>query len=109
MNKIHSWEEFKSIDTANPFYFLKNSTTCPISQSAYEEAEKFAEDHPDMPFYFLNVQESRPLSNQIADEFNIKHESPQIFMFSNNKVLYHDTHWSITYSALMDQAKKHVS
>ncbi len=108
MKKIHSWEEFKSIDTANPFYFLKNSTTCPISQSAYEEAEKFAEDHPDMPIYYLNVQESRSLSNKIADEFNVKHESPQIFLFSTHTVLYNNSHWNITYSALVDQVKKHV-
>ncbi|WP_261130740.1 bacillithiol system redox-active protein YtxJ [Bacillus sp. Marseille-Q3570] len=108
MKKINSWDEFKEIDQATPFFFLKNSTTCPISQTAYEETEKFAEDHADLPIYYLNVQESRELSNCIAEEFNIKHESPQIFLFSDNQVRYHDSHWNITYSSLGDVVKKNV-
>ncbi|MGM7702400.1 bacillithiol system redox-active protein YtxJ [Pseudalkalibacillus sp. Hm43] len=108
MKKITSWDEFKSIDTSKPFYFLKNSTTCPISGSAYEEVEKFAKDHQDISVYYLNVQESRPLSNQIAEEYGVKHESPQLFLFNGDQVVFHDSHWNITYDKLDQLTKQHI-
>ncbi|WP_349408182.1 bacillithiol system redox-active protein YtxJ [Pseudalkalibacillus sp. SCS-8] len=108
MKKIHSWEEFNAIDQTKAFFFLKNSTTCPISQTAFEEVSNFAEDHPHIPTYYLNVQESRALSNQLADEFNVKHESPQIFLFQNGKVLYHDSHWKITFDTLSKVAAEQL-
>jgi bacillithiol system protein YtxJ len=107
MKKITSWNEFEAIRTSSPYYFLKNSTTCPISGAAYEEVQKFAEDHPDVPFYYLNVQESRPLSNQIAEEFNVKHESPQLFLFNGREVVFHDSHWEITYDQVEKLTKEH--
>lgn len=106
MKKISTWEEFSSIDRNEPFYFLKNSTTCPISQAAFEEVEHFSEDHNDVSVYYLNVQDSRELSNQIADHYKVKHESPQIFLFSDDEVLHHESHWKITYSALEEIIKK---
>ncbi|WLD92398.1 bacillithiol system redox-active protein YtxJ [Alkalihalobacillus sp. AL-G] len=106
MKKISTWGEFTSIDGNQPFYFLKNSTTCPISQSAFEEVEHFSEDHPNSPVYFLNVQDSRELSNRIAEHFKVKHESPQLFLISNDQVLHHDSHWKITYSALEEINQK---
>lgn len=108
MKKITSWDEFQSIDTSKPFYFLKNSTTCPISGSAYEEVEKFSKDHQDISVYYLNVQESRPLSNQIAEEYGVKHESPQLFLFNGNQVVFHDSHWNITYDKLDQLTKQHI-
>lgn len=108
MKKINSWDEFSSIESSKPFYFLKNSTTCPISGSAYEEVKNFADDHAEVPVYYLNVQESRALSNQIAEEYGVKHESPQLFLFEDGKVLYHDSHWNITYDKLEKLTKEHI-
>lgn len=104
--KINQSEDFKkAISGDGPVFVMKNSTTCPISHAAFEEYEKFAGDH-DGPLYYLNVQEARPLSNEIAETYGIKHESPQVFLFENGKVKWNDSHWRITYSSLQEQASR---
>jgi bacillithiol system protein YtxJ len=103
MKKLNTFEEFTQI-TESTFFLLKNSVTCPISQSAYEEYEKFAEAQS-QDFYYLNVQDARELSNKLADHFQVKHESPQVFLIRNGEVVWNDSHWAITYSKLDEITK----
>ncbi|MGC4376066.1 bacillithiol system redox-active protein YtxJ [Fictibacillus sp. Mic-4] len=101
LQKLLSSEEFnQAVNEKDVVFVLKNSTTCPISQAAFDEYEKFANDHEGIPFYYLNVQDARPLSNEIAETYKVKHESPQVLLFKNNQVIWHDSHWNITYSKL---------
>lgn len=87
---IQSEEEFKRIaEQEGVFVFLKHSTTCPISQAAFHEFDAFANQHEDVPAYYLQVQEARPLSNFIAETYGVKHESPQIFIIQNGEVKWH--------------------
>jgi bacillithiol system protein YtxJ len=97
MKKINSVEEWDDlVATQSRFLFLKNSTTCPISTQAYNDTEAFAGEHTDVPVYYLNVQESRPLSSEVAERFNVKHESPQVLLFEDGKVKWYDSHWNVT-------------
>lgn len=52
---------------------------------------------------YLKVQESRPLSNYIAEQYGIKHESPQAFIFTNGNVKWHASHSQITAQALAEK------
>ena len=95
--KIEHKEEFQSLlSTHEKLLLLKNSTTCPISHEAYRETESFAEENNDLPVYYLNVQELRELSSEVADKFKIKHESPQALLFSGGEVTWNASHWKIT-------------
>jgi len=101
MNKIESVEQFEQIlKQQQSFYILKHSLTCPISQAAYEEFESYFQENADFPQYYLAVQDSRPLSNHIAEKFHIKHESPQVILFLNEDVAWHASHWKITFDSL---------
>ncbi len=109
MVKLSTSEDFKRAkEKNNRFLLFKNSTTCPISAQAFEEFQKFSEDNT-QEVYYLNVQESRPLSNEIADSFNVKHQSPQALVFNGNEVVWHDSHWRITYTSLSDAAKQFLN
>ena len=100
MKKIDSIGEFDQlIEEGKPFFFVKHSLTCPISHEAFNESKSFDADS-DIPGYYLAVQESRELSNYIADKFNIKHESPQAFFIINGEAAWNASHWAITKSAL---------
>lgn len=80
---IQSEEEFKRIaEQEGTFVFFKHSITCPISQAAFHEFDAFANQHEDVPAYYLQVQEARPLSNFIAETYGVKHES---LRFSSSK------------------------
>jgi bacillithiol system protein YtxJ len=101
LKKIDSTEQFDElIKKESKFSLLKHSLTCPISHAAYMEYEKYANEHQDFPTYYLAVQETRQLSNEIAEKFNIKHESPQVILFSKGEVLWNASHWKITNRAL---------
>lgn len=102
LEKITAPEQLNDLLTQeNKLLILKNSTTCPISHKAFEEFSKFS-DEVSFPIYYLNVQEARSVSNEIADKFSLKHESPQVILFENGKMTWHASHWSITYKALKE-------
>lgn len=106
MEKLETYEQFEQI-TDKSFFILKNSITCPISQAAYEEFEQFAAEQPDN-CYYLNVQDARELSNKLAEQYEVKHESPQVLLVNNGKVVWHDSHWEITNKKLTDVKKEFV-
>lgn len=84
------------------FIVLKHSLTCPISSNAKQVFERFA-DATMTPTYILHIQESRDLSNKIADQFGVKHESPQVLLFEDGSVKWDTSHWDIT----PDELEKH--
>lgn len=101
LEKIDTLEQFEEIlKDQKTFYFLKHSLTCPISHAAYQEYQKYAEANQSVPTYYLAVQDSRPLSNEIAEKFQIKHESPQAILFSNGEARWNASHWKITNRSL---------
>lgn len=101
MKKLDTYEQFKEVlKSEHKFILLKHSLTCPISLAAFQEYQKFAEGQSEIPVYYLAVQDSRPLSNEIAKEFEIKHESPQAILFSNKAAVWNASHWKITQSSL---------
>lgn len=103
MKKLSTVEEFDQLaEEHDHFLVLKHSSTCPISHAAYEEYENFTKENTNIPSYFLVVQESRPLSNYIADKYGIKHKSPQAFLFSNKDVVWNKSHWNITKKSLTE-------
>ncbi|MRG87729.1 bacillithiol system redox-active protein YtxJ [Salinibacillus xinjiangensis] len=89
----------KVIQEHEQFFLLKHSLTCPISAEAKQQFESFAQNS-ECPSYILHVQEARPLSNDIADTYEVKHESPQALLFDHNKIVWNASHWDVTEKAL---------
>ncbi len=103
MIKLNSIEEFNQVlEKEHALFILKHSTTCPISLAAFDEYESFSKERQECPIYFLTVQESRSLSNYIAEKFGIKHESPQAILFVNNEAVWNASHWKINTKSLND-------
>ncbi|UTR11418.1 bacillithiol system redox-active protein YtxJ [Evansella sp. LMS18] len=97
LTKIEEEQQFEEVlKEQETLILLKNSTTCPISHEAFKETENFAGENDSVPVYYLNVQELRDLSNEVAEKYNVKHESPQALLFSDGKVSWHASHWKVT-------------
>ena len=63
-----------------PCAILKHSTTCPISSMAKRRLER----QWDLPAdsvepYYLDLLRHRDISNLIASEFGVRHESPNCY------------------------------
>ena len=109
LKKIDTLEQFKDVlQKEERFFLLKHSLTCPISHAAYEEYQKYANGNSGTATYYLAVQEARPLSNEVAEKFSIKHESPQALLFSNGKAVWNASHWKITASSLTSAAAENL-
>lgn len=98
LNTIEEFEQ--AVANNHGCFILKHSSTCPISQSAFQEYEKFVQEHDKIPAYYLIVQQARPLSNYIEEKYQIKHESPQAILFKDDKAVWDASHWNITESSL---------
>lgn len=100
MKEIKSIEEWESVieqSKAESVFLLKHSSTCPVSAAGYHAFEKF---ETDIPKYFLVVQASRPLSNEVASDLGIRHESPQLFLLKDGKAVWNASHYSISKSKI---------
>lgn len=101
LKKIDSSSQLEDLlKKEDKFFLLKHSLTCPISHAAYQEYEKYATENESVPAYYLAVQEARPLSNEIAEKFEIKHESPQAILIKNGEATWNASHWKITNRSL---------
>lgn len=81
------WDNSKS----NPVIIFKHSNSCPISSDAYEEVAKLPID-----ISLVVVQERRDISNAIEERTGIQHESPQVMILKNGKVVWNTSHRKIT-------------
>ena len=107
MKKIEQVDQFEQLLIKDePFFFLKHSLTCPISASAYKEFSQFAENNEEISTYYLAVQESRELSTHIANQHEVRHESPQAFLFKNGKAVWHASHNQIKEQTFKDQLEQ---
>ncbi len=79
-----------------PVALFKHSTSCGISSMAKWNLEKdwdFGTE--EVKFYYLDLLAFRPISNAIADQLNVIHQSPQVILLRNGEVIYHTSHHAI--------------
>ncbi|MCO5241703.1 MAG: bacillithiol system redox-active protein YtxJ [Chitinophagaceae bacterium] len=73
---------------------FKHSTRCSTSSMIKNRLER-SEASPDIDFHFLDLIAYRPLSNKIANELNVSHESPQVLLIRDGKCIYDESHYAI--------------
>ncbi len=86
-----------------PVVLFKHSTRCSISVAAKGRLERgwnFAEGEIDA--YYLDLLNYRSVSNKIADDFAVHHESPQLLLIKNGECTYVEAHLGITVADLKE-------
>jgi bacillithiol system protein YtxJ len=89
-----------------PVLIFKHSTTCSISAAAKSKIERqWAGSGLDLPIYYLDLLRFRPLSAQIAEQFSIRHESPQLLLIQDGECTYDASHMGIRLSDVKTAVK----
>lgn len=88
---------------AKPQVIFKHSTRCSISALAKSRLDKSIPP-PNMDFYFLDLIKYRGISNKIAKEFNVYHESPQVLVIKDGASVYDESHTGIDMSEIAEYA-----
>ena len=96
-------EEVKSLSKTKPQLIFKHSTRCSISSMAKHRLEKVATPG-EIDFYYLDLIKNRNISQKIAEEFDVSHESPQVLLIKNGKCVYDESHSGITMDEITEQA-----
>lgn len=75
---------------------LKHSTSCGISRMVLRQFEQ-SYDLKDgqIKLYFLDLLAYRDISNKIASRFNVPHQSPQLLIIKDGKVVFDASHSGI--------------
>lgn len=106
-NNSMKWKNLNSIsdldDAIEASYkqsvaLFKHSTRCSVSLMAKKNIERFWD--LDIDAYYLDLIAHRDVSNAIADQLNIQHQSPQMILVKDGQVLYNASHGSIDVDAM---------
>jgi len=97
-------EEINKRSNDKPQVIFKHSTRCVISTIAKKRLER-SQSPQGMDFHFLDLLAHRSLSNKIANDFSVHHESPQVLIIKNGECVYNESHSGITIDEIIDQAK----
>lgn len=86
---------------------FKHSTRCNISRATLDRLERNwkTAEVPNVKPYFLDLLSYRSISNTIADQFQVEHQSPQILMIRKGKSVYDNSHYGIDFGQIREKAK----
>ena len=91
-----------------PQVIMKHSTRCSISAMAKSRLDR-SKAPEGIDFHYLDLLANRPLSNKIAEVFDVYHESPQVLVIVNGECVYDESHSGISMDLIVEsaQAQKH--
>lgn len=105
-----NWKELTGIDQledirieskVQPVVVFKHSTRCSISSMAKSRLEKGKPARG--IFYYLDLLRYREVSNRLAEDFQVQHQSPQVLLIRNGECTYEESHAGITIEELLEQ------
>lgn len=109
------WERLTSVDqlkmaiegsSEKPILLFKHSTRCNISAMALNGFVRNWSGTPEeIDIYYLDLLNYREVSNAIAQQTGVIHQSPQVIVLKNNEVVYAATHSSIDARAALNSIK----
>jgi bacillithiol system protein YtxJ len=106
-NALRSLDQIENIRAESkekPVLIFKHSTRCNISRTSLDRLERnWKEDEMEnVRLYFLDLIAHRELSNRLAVEFGVEHESPQVLIIKDERSAYDRSHFEIDYQQIRD-------
>ncbi len=106
------WNEIKDLNSLNlvlintekPVLLFKHSTRCDISLMAKLRLESEPELTANLDAYLIDVIDSKAVSNDLAERFHVKHESPQIILSYKNDCILDSSHFDINPKEIIEES-----
>lgn len=108
LESIEQLKEIKEKSKKTPVLIFKHSTSCSISRASLDRLERNwnQEEMNDTKPFYLDLLKHRDISSQIASEFSVEHQSPQVLLIENGHVVYDRSHFDINYQELRGVTQK---
>jgi bacillithiol system protein YtxJ len=100
-------DEIRKESKENRILIFKYSSRCSLSQLALNRLERNWKETemPGVKPYFLDLITYREISNRIAHEFEVEHESPQVLLIENERSILDQSHMEIDYQGIKAAVK----
>ncbi len=96
LTELETLEEISEISKTQTVAILKHSTSCGISRMVLRQFEQSYDlKEGQIKLYFLDLLAYRDISNKIATRFHVPHQSPQLLVIRDGKVIFDASHGSI--------------
>ncbi len=95
-------EQIKTDSKLKPQLIFKHSTRCNISSMALNRLNRET-NLPDIEYHLLDLIAYRSLSQKIAEDLQVQHESPQVLLIRNGECVYDESHSGISVSEIAEQ------
>lgn len=107
LNSVEQLDSLQKESNENPVLIFKHSRRCNISRASLDRLERNWKDGEmaHVKPYFVDLLSYRDVSNQIADTFQVEHESPQILLIQKGKPVLHLSHFEIEYDQIKSAIK----
>ncbi len=83
---------------------FKHSTRCHISNMVLRYFEKEWDVNANIPTYFLDLLAFPQLSREVANIFQVHHESPQVLLIKNGECIFDASHNEISAQEILSEA-----
>lgn len=93
----------KQLSKTRPQIIFKHSTRCSISDMAKSRLERNSVPE-NIDFYLLDLLKHRNLSNIIASDFMVEHQSPQVLLIKDEQCVYDESHSGISMDDIITEA-----
>lgn len=105
--KLEDIKQLQDIKAAKGYSLIfKHSTRCSISMMAKKRVDMDLDDLPEnVKPYFLDLIAHREISNQIAEIFNVYHESPQLLLIKDGECVLDQSHGDISIEETLELIK----
>lgn len=110
LNSESELSEIEKISFKHPVAIFKHSTRCPVSifaKKSFEREWKMPQEK--FPVYLLDLLSFRSVSNAVAVKFDVVHQSPQLIVLQNGRVVYAKSHEAIIANDAVKAASTTVS
>lgn len=104
LNSVDQLDEIENASENKTVAILKHSTRCGVSKMVLKifESDYDLDQNEPIDLYFLDLISHRAISNEIADRFKVRHESPQLIVIKNREVVHHSSHQGISANKLKE-------
>jgi bacillithiol system protein YtxJ len=100
-------QNIRAESRTTPVLIFKHSTRCNISRTSLDRLERNWKDEEvgRVQLYFLDLIAYREISNRVAMEFGVEHESPQVLIIKDERSAFDRSHFEIDYPQIRDAIK----
>lgn len=107
LQNVSQVESLVEHSQTKPQLIYKHSYRCGTCFFAKNQIDKVADNIArQADLHFVNVVDSRLISNHIAEKLGVRHKSPQLLLVSGGKVVWHISHGQIKSQVILAELQQ---